>query len=55
MDRLLPARGRVNCDIMARKLSKRNLLDLLAAFEEGAALLRTVLHIEPRDENDTAE
>jgi hypothetical protein len=49
MDRLLPARGRVNCDIMARKLSKRNLRELLAALEDGVALLRDIIGDVPRD------
>ena len=49
MDRLLPARGRVNCDIMARKLSKRNLRELLAALEDGVELLRDILGDDKRD------
>lgn len=48
--RLAQAKGRVNCDIMQYRLRRSNLRDLLAALEEGVALLRDIIGEDPRDD-----
>lgn len=53
MGPLLAARGAVNCDLMARRLSREHLLELRRVMIEGAALIADVLGLE--DTSDTTE
>ncbi len=46
MGPFLKAKGAVNCDIMARRLSKRNLLALRSAMVDGADLISDILGLE---------
>lgn len=43
MGPFLAAKGAVNCDIMARRLSRRNLIALRTAMRDGAALIGDIL------------